>query len=152
MEKICKESDSFTPTIYNFTLPRIILKQRALKINIVPDTICPKFNDLLSMFWQIFVCSAKSAKNNNKKTADNYLISWKKSATILVCLLCIINGMSKMALSMCSRDAGGGGAGGACAPPSFGISVNPIRTKGGSLCPPYYYWPPIFLDDAASLV
>ena len=28
------------------------------------------------------------------------------------------------------RDAGGGGAGGACAPPSFGISVNPIWTKG----------------------
>ena len=27
-------------------------------------------------------------------------------------------------------DAGGGGAGGARAPPSFGISVNPIRTKG----------------------
>ena len=22
---------------------------------------------------------------------------------------------------------------------------------GGRLCPPYYYWPPIFLDDAASL-
>ena len=29
---------------------------------------------------------------------------------------------------------------GACAPPpSFGISVNPIWTKGGRLCPPYYY-------------
>ena len=41
-----------------------------------------------------------------------------------------------------TRDAGGGGAGGACAPPSFGISVNPIRTKGGRLCPLYYYVPP----------
>ena len=41
------------------------------------------------------------------------------------------------------RDAGGGGgAGKARAPQSFGISVNPIRTKGGRLCPPYYYWPP----------
>ena len=40
------------------------------------------------------------------------------------------------------RDAGGGGAGGARAPQKFGISVNPIRTKGGRLCPPYYYWPP----------
>ena len=49
------------------------------------------------------------------------------------------------------RDAGGGGAGGACAPPKFGISGNPIRTKGGRLCPLYYYVPPIFLDDAASL-
>ena len=39
-------------------------------------------------------------------------------------------------------DAGGGGAGGARAPPKFGILVNPIRTKGGRLCPPYYYWPP----------
>ena len=29
-----------------------------------------------------------------------------------------------------NRDAGAGGAGGARAPPSFGISVNPIRTKG----------------------
>ena len=34
------------------------------------------------------------------------------------------------------------GGRGARAPPSFGISVNPIRTKGGRLCPPYYYWPP----------
>ena len=25
---------------------------------------------------------------------------------------------------------------------SFGISVNPIWTKGGRLCPPYYYCPP----------
>ena len=74
------------PTIYNLKLPRIILKQRAPKIDIVPDTICPKFNDLLLMFWQIFVCSAKSAKDNNKKTAYNYLISRKKCAAILVCL------------------------------------------------------------------
>ena len=63
------------------------MKQRAPKIDIAPDTICPKFNDLVSMFWQIFVCSAKSAKENNKTTANNYLISRKKSATILVCLL-----------------------------------------------------------------
>ena len=48
------------------------------------------------------------------------------------------------------RDAGGGGRGDMC-PPSFGISVNPIRSKGSRLCPPYYYWPPIFLNDAASL-
>ena len=54
------------------------MKQRAPKIDIAPDTICPKFNDLLSMFWQIFVCSAKSAKENNKTTANNYLISRKK--------------------------------------------------------------------------
>ena len=33
---------------------------------------------------------------------------------------------------------------GACVPPSFGLSFIPI-------CPPYYYWPPNFLDDAASL-
>ena len=101
------------PTIYNFTLPRIILKQRAPKIDIVPDTICPKFNDLLLMFWQIFVCSAKSAKDNNKQTAQNYLISRKKSAMILVCLgitdllltpaslgyypICIIYGLDKPA-------------------------------------------------------
>ena len=75
------------PTIYNFTLPRIILNQRAPKIDIVPDTICPKFNDLLLIFWQIFVCSAKSAKDNNKQTAQNYLISRKKSALPLVCLV-----------------------------------------------------------------
>ena len=42
-------------------------------------------------------------------------------------------------------------AGGHVPPQSFGISVNPIRTKRGRLFPPYYYWPPIFLDDAASL-
>ena len=32
--------------------------------------------------------------------------------------------------------------GGMCPPPSFGISVNPIWTKGGRLCPPHYYWAP----------
>ena len=35
----------------------------------------------------------------------------------------------------------GGGRRGTC-PPSFGISVNPIRTKGGRLGPLYYYEPP----------
>ena len=51
-----------------------------------------------------------------------------------------------------NRDAGGGGAGGACAPPSFGISVNPIWTKGGQIMPAILLLaPPIFLDDAASL-
>ena len=35
------------------------------------------------------------------------------------------------------------GAGGQVPPPpSFGISVNTIRTKGGRLCPQYYCWPP----------
>ena len=41
-----------------------------------------------------------------------------------------------------SRDAGGGGPGGHVPPKKFGILVNPIWTKGGRLCPPYYYWPP----------
>ena len=31
------------------------------------------------------------------------------------------------------------------------ISANPIWTKGDRLSPSYYYWPPIFLDGAASL-
>ena len=70
------------------TIQQIILKQGAPKIDTVPDKICPKINDLSSMFWQIFVCSAKSAKDNNKWTAQNYSISWKKSAVPLVCLLC----------------------------------------------------------------
>ena len=30
------------------------------------------------------------------------------------------------------------GAGSALAPPEFGISVNPIPTRGGRLCPPHY--------------
>ena len=35
---------------------------------------------------------------------------------------------------------------------SFRMSVNPIWTKGGRLCPPYYYMPlHLFSDDAASL-
>ena len=50
--------------------------------------------------------------------------------------------LTLLVLTLLSREAGGGGAGGARAPPKFGISVNPIRTKGGRLCPPYYYWPP----------
>ena len=49
---------------------------------------------------------------------------------------------------MLCRDAGGGGA---CAPPSFGISVNPIRTKGADYARHITTGPPIFLDDAASL-
>ena len=36
----------------------------------------------------------------------------------------------------------GFGPGGTRAPPELGILVNPIRTKGGRLCPPYYNWPP----------
>ena len=45
------------------------------------------------------------------------------------------------------RDAGVGTAGG------FGRSVNPMYVfgPGGRFCPPYYYWPPRFLNDAASL-
>ena len=43
------------------------------------------------------------------------------------------------------------GAGGQLPQSVFGKSVNPIPTRWGRLCPPYYYWPPIFLDDAASL-
>ena len=35
-----------------------------------------------------------------------------------------------------SRPVVPGGAGGAMAPPDFGISVNPISTKAGRLCPP----------------
>ena len=35
-----------------------------------------------------------------------------------------------------------GGAGGGMAPPDFGRSVNPISTRRGRLCPPYYYWHP----------
>ena len=31
---------------------RIILEQKAPKIDIVPDKICPKINVLSSMFWQ----------------------------------------------------------------------------------------------------
>ena len=34
-----------------------------------------------------------------------------------------------------------GGQGGTC-PPVFGRSVNPISTKGGTICPPHYYMPP----------
>ena len=31
-----------------------------------------------------------------------------------------------------------GGAGGTLAPPEFGSSVNPIPTRGGTLCPSHY--------------
>ena len=49
--------------------------------------------------------------------------------------------MFKESLYVAETPELGGGAGGARAsPPSFGISVNPIRTKGGRLCPPYYYY------------
>ena len=42
----------------------------------------------------------------------------------------LIKSSSSIWHHIASRDAGGGGAGGARAPPSFGISVNPIRIKG----------------------
>ena len=52
--------------------------------------------------------------------------NWEKSLTlILQCFSCLLDEW------IANRDAGG-----------FGISVNPIRTKGGRLCPPYYYVPP----------
>ena len=50
------------------------------------------------------------------------------------------------------RDTVGGGAGGARAPPSFGISVNPIRTKGADYARHITTVPPIFLDDLAFLI
>ena len=44
--------------------------------------------------------------------------------------------LSQLYINNKYRDAGGGGA---CAPPpSFRVSFNPICTKGGRLCPPYY--------------
>ena len=45
-----------------------------------------------------------------------------------------------------SREAGGRGN----CPPVLGRSVNPFRTKGGHICPPYTSAPQIY-DDAASL-
>ena len=36
------------------------------------------------------------------------------------------------------RAVNSGGAGGALAPPEFGSSVNPIQTRGGTLCPSHY--------------
>ena len=50
------------------------------------------------------------------------------------------------------RDAGGGGAGGHLPLPSFGISVNPIRTKGADYARHITTVPPIILDDAAFLL
>ena len=45
-------------------------------------------------------------------------------------------------ISWIFRDVGGWGVGGHVPPaPSFGISVDPIWTKGSRLCLPYYYWP-----------
>ena len=37
-----------------------------------------------------------------------------------------------------SRAVVSRGAGGALAPPEFGSSVNPIPTRGGTLCPSHY--------------
>ena len=44
-----------------------------------------------------------------------------------------------------------GDAGGAMEPPNFGISVNPISTKGGRLCPPNYTGTPEFIDPPMAL-
>ena len=40
------------------------------------------------------------------------------------------------------RPVGAGSAGDARAPPDFGIWDNLISNRGGSLCPPHYYWHP----------
>jgi hypothetical protein len=45
-----------------------------------------------------------------------------------------------------------GGAGGAMAPPNFGKSVNPISTKGGSLCPLNNTGTPGFSDLPTALM
>ena len=49
------------------------------------------------------------------------------------------------------RPVASGGAGGACAPPLFDKSVNPISTRGGTLSPPSIMCPPGFSDLATAL-
>ena len=49
------------------------------------------------------------------------------------------------------RPVASGGAGGACAPPLFDRSVNPISTRGGTLSPPSTTCPPAFSELATAL-
>ena len=79
----------------------------------------------------------KGRRNIQKHCGDSYFCIWE----IPQCRACPTKNI--FIFQRCRRR----GAGEACAPPSFGLSFNPIRTKGGKLCPPYYY----FLDNAASL-
>ena len=69
----------------------------------------------------------------------------------LICLYCVILQKSLKAfpfLVHTSRSPEGGGAAAweAMVPPVFGRSLNHIPTWWGRLCPPHYYWLPIFLD------
>ena len=50
-----------------------------------------------------------------------------------------------------SRPVASGGARGACAPPLFDQSVNPISTRGSTLSPPSTMCPPGFSDLATAL-
>ena len=47
---------------------------------------------------------------------------------------------TEMTVQVSYRPVVPGCAGCAMAHPDFGISVNPISTRGGRVCPPNYYW------------
>ena len=67
--------------------------------------------------------------------------------------VCLQNLPDLYFLPILSRDAGGGGAGEHVPPPQVsGYQLTLFGPRGGRLCPPYYYVPPIFSDDAASLI
>ena len=53
--------------------------------------------------------------------------------------------------TLSDRPVASGGAEGACVPPLFERSVNPISTRGGTLSPPSTMCPPGFSDLATAL-
>ena len=56
---------------------------------------------------------------------DHIILANKKKVSYMYLQGCRIRGVQGVAI----------------APPVFGRSNNPIRTRGGRFCPPYYYWP-----------
>ena len=58
------------------------------------------------------------------------------------CVLKYSNDMKSSIFIHYSETPELGGPGGHVPPKKFGILVNPIWTKEGRLCPPYYYWAP----------
>ena len=96
--------------------------------------------------------SKRQRKRGNSVSEDHFIVYLNGCTNNLMNRIFFLNSTLHIFRTQ-FRDAGGGGAGGARAPPKFGILVNPIRTKGGRLCPPYYYWPPhLFGRCGASVI
>ena len=94
--------------------------------SLCPSTFTQRGN-LLRHIATIHEGKKRTDVPNSKLTEESYDIEGNLNLTLFI-----------IDVSPYIRAVVSGGAGGALAPPEFGSSVNPIPTRGGRLCLPYY--------------